>query len=148
MEPVMRIFLGDIIEIKTLVAVVLHETLVAVMHFKNKFKRARPWQIDPAIKPSIKFPLHPSYPSGHATQATAVAMALSRIAPDCKAELMQAAAMVGINREIAGVHYRSDTLEGERLAAQVMALIVPKARYKEIEDEARDALKGKSPCLR
>ena len=51
--------------------------LVPVMHFKKRFMRARPNQIEPRIEPLIEVPRHPSYPSGHATQNFLVAHLLS-----------------------------------------------------------------------
>ena len=42
--------------------------LMAAMHFKYKFNRARPVQLYPPLPP-CETPGHASYPSGHATQS-------------------------------------------------------------------------------
>jgi len=65
--------------------------------------------------PWIKVPLHPSYPSGHATQGMYTAEILSYYDPDNKDIYMKAGKLIGYNRELAGLHYRSDTIAGFKL---------------------------------
>ena len=94
---------------------------IVVMHYKNKFKRPRPSQLEPELRPIIEIPGHPAYPSGHSTQAHLVAKALSTVAgnPEIGQELFKIAGRIGKNREWAGVHYASDTDAGEQLARLV-----------------------------
>lgn len=93
------------------------------MHYKAKFNRARPRQYSPQIEQSIAPPGHPAYPSGHSTDAHTLALILSDIWPQRTTELLSIAQQVALNREIGGVHYRSDTAAGFLLAAQLVPLL-------------------------
>jgi hypothetical protein len=69
----------------------------------------------------IQTPGHGAYPSGHATEAFAVAHLLSMIAPpqtgvpmQC-AQLMRQASRVAVNRTVAGVHFPVDSAAGQFL---------------------------------
>ena len=88
----------------------------AAMHFKFKYKRPRPSQLDPRIFPLIVVPGHASYPSGHATEGTLLSLCLAEIVPAATLPLQSLALRVATNREVAGVHYPSDSRAGERLA--------------------------------
>ena len=93
--------------------------LIAAMHFKRRFNRARPNQVDPRIDPLILVPGHPAYPSGHSTQNFLIAHALSEVIGDAAhltARVFEIARGVAVNREWAGVHFSSDTTAGEKLA--------------------------------
>ncbi len=97
-------------------------TLIPVMHFKKKFARARPTQIEPRIAPLIEVPGHPAYPSGHSTQNFVIAHLLSEVIGDDAeliARVFAIARRVAENREWAGVHYASDTQAGEELAREI-----------------------------
>lgn len=96
--------------------------LVPVMHFKKKFARARPSQLELGIEPLIDVPQHPAYPSGHSTQNFLVAHVLSEVIGDDAeliARVFAIARRVAENREWAGVHYHSDTEAGEELAREI-----------------------------
>lgn len=96
--------------------------LVPVMHFKKKFARARPSQLEPSLEPLIDIPPHPSYPSGHSTQNFLVAHVLSEVIGDDAeliARVFAIARRVAENREWAGVHYHSDSEAGEELAREI-----------------------------
>jgi acid phosphatase (class A) len=97
--------------------------LMIAVHFKDKWNRARPQQVCPAIMPIIPGPAHPSYPSGHSTQSHLIANALSLVAPRVGPLLKKLAERIAKNREIAGVHFASDSAEGETLAAQAITLL-------------------------
>jgi hypothetical protein len=113
----------------------LAATLVA-MHFKVQFDRPRPHLICPALLPPIEVPGHASYPSGHATQAhlfAACAKAMLPTAPvDLRtpiSEVLDAlAARIARNREIAGLHYESDSKAGAHLAPQIFAILNDEAK--------------------
>ena len=85
---------------------------------KLHFDRVRPSFYDDRLQPSIELPPHPAYPSGHATQATTVALILGCVDPDNRDFYLSN--RVGWNRELAGVHYPSDTVAGERLAHHII----------------------------
>ena len=99
-----------------------------VMHFKKKFDRVRPRILEPQIEPTIDPPGHPAYPSGHATQAYGFALYMSHLYPHKKEELMRSAHRVATNRELAGVHYSSDTEAGHQLARQLLPIFIASSK--------------------
>lgn len=95
-----------------------------VLNQKALYNRQRPWQAAPGIHPMFT-PGHPSYPSGHSTTAHAVAWALGHVLArtryrDIAIALSDYASGVAQRREIAGVHYRSDTIAGMALARLIV----------------------------
>jgi hypothetical protein len=98
---------------------------VVVVHFKNRFMRARPSQLEPRLRPMLDVPGHPAYPSGHATQMFLVAKALATVvrSHELGEELSKIAARIAENREWAGLHYESDTEAGKRLAFAIFPLV-------------------------
>ena len=98
-----------------------------VMHFKNKYSRPRPAQLEPQLRPLVTAPGHPAYPSGHSTQMHLVALSLSEITakstvPTMRDQLLEIAGRVAENREWGGVHYASDSAAGIRLAQNMYPL--------------------------
>jgi len=91
-----------------------------VLREKRTHARARPTQVRPGLGSVIPVPAHPSYPSGHAAQIIALTEILGRVVPDCSPTYRRIAAGVAIRREIAGVHFPSDTLAGAQLADRVV----------------------------
>jgi hypothetical protein len=107
-------------------------TAMITMHYKAKINRARPVQVIPGLLPPIPHTGHPSYPSGHATQAYIFAKFLAHIIPTTThpglADVANAlAARVGRNREIAGLHWPSDTKAGVDLAGKIFAMLTDTA---------------------
>jgi membrane-associated phospholipid phosphatase len=108
-------------------------TFVA-MYFKGQYKRPRPSQLCPALLPPLQVPGHASFPSGHSTQAHLMALCMGEIFDGLPAaqkpqmqpmrdDLKVLADRIARNREIAGLHYPSDTAAGVVLANQVLALL-------------------------
>ncbi|MBC74652.1 MAG: hypothetical protein CME64_01425 [Halobacteriovoraceae bacterium] len=86
--------------------------------FKNKFNRVRPSFLSNQIKPIIPIPEHPAYPSAHSSKANFIAIVLSNFSP-CLSEVFKTdGKRIAKNREIAGVHYSSDSKAGAVLARQ------------------------------
>lgn len=73
-------------------------------------------------------PRHPAYPSGHSTYSAAASEVLSFFFPDYRRELDQLADNIGIARLWAGIHWRSDHVEGARLGRTVACLIIRQLR--------------------
>lgn len=88
---------------------------LVVLKLKERHNRKRPSLVMPEINPVVPVPWHASYPSGHATQSTLIAELLTRVAPKSAKPLQRLAIQVGRNREIAGLHYPSDTAAGMTL---------------------------------
>lgn len=102
-------------------------TFVA-MYFKALHNRPRPSHLCPALLPPIQVPGHASYPSGHSTQAHLFAECLKSMLPGEQQEsacvvLNALADRIARNREIAGVHYRSDSTAGARLAHDILQVL-------------------------
>jgi membrane-associated phospholipid phosphatase len=114
------------------------------MYYKALFNRPRPSTLSPALLPPIEVPGHASYPSGHATQAYLTALLLSEVMPaaanhalDVDGQVVGApgqpnravgplyriAERVARNREVLGLHYRSDTAAGRLLAESTFLLL-------------------------
>lgn len=105
--------------------------LFVVMHWKAHYKRPRATQLCPALLPPIPVPGHASYPSGHSTQAHLVALCMQDVLrglPVAQRNAMQPmgnglwvlAGRIARNREIAGMHYPSDTAAGVMLAERTL----------------------------
>jgi len=81
----------------------------------------RPSQADPAIKPLIGVPNHPSYPSNHSCISTAAGQVLAHFFPQERRALEASAAEAGLSRIYAGLHYRFDVEAGEEIGRKVAA---------------------------
>jgi hypothetical protein len=106
------------------------------MFYKNIFNRARASRFSPDLMPLIDPPGHASYPSGHATQARLIALCLEQVMPGAiipvaappppppplldpvteMSPLRMMASRIARNREVAGLHFPSDSLIGKKLA--------------------------------
>lgn len=104
---------------------------------KLRLLRPRPHQTDRRIHPAIAVPAHPAFPSGHGGESRLLAQLLANLVPT-KAEPLRAYAVaVGKRREIAGVHFPSDTAEGIRIADKVFQQLWSSARFRPVIDAAR-----------
>jgi PAP2 superfamily len=92
------------------------------MYFKNMYGRPRPSQLCPALLPPIEIPGHASFPSGHSTQAHLMALCMNDVFNGLPQQdtmvddLWTLADCIARNREIAGLHYPSDTDAGVAIA--------------------------------
>jgi membrane-associated phospholipid phosphatase len=99
-----------------------------ILDLKQLFGRPRPWTTCSGLEPMLappdwRHPGHPAYPSGHATVAWTFAYLVGDIKSAFVPLLHSAAERVSLNREIAGVHYRSDSLAGKDLARELVTII-------------------------
>ncbi|WP_082533038.1 phosphatase PAP2 family protein [Pelomonas sp. Root1237] len=106
-----------------------------IYYFKRVFSRGRPFMCCEDVEPMYPkgapfYPAHPAYPSGHSTQAHALAYFYARLFPQLTDKLLAAAADIALNREVAGLHYPSDSLAGKLLAGQVVDLLLQAANFK------------------
>jgi len=118
----------------------------AVLYYKGLRERPRPSQLLPALLPPIPVPGHASWPSGHATQAWLMALCIEYVltgkvpgmvitgtSPGTSAgtgnlgalssNLRTLALRIGRNREIAGLHYPSDSAGGRALADAIFPVL-------------------------
>lgn len=111
----------------SLLASVDRDVSYFLMDQKLHWQRPRPTQLDASLTSVVPVPKHSSYPSGHAAQAYAFALTLARIDP-AHAEQYKAFAMdIAHRREVAGVHYPSDSVAGRMVAEQVVAAMFENA---------------------
>ena len=87
---------------------------------KDVWKRPRPHLYSNLVKPVVPLSKSGSYPSGHATVGTLMAIVLSNMVPEKRAELMACGWEYANNRVIGGIHYRSD-IEAGRIAGSLIA---------------------------
>ena len=103
--------------------------ILTSMHFEAVFPpRPRPSQIWPALLPPIEVPGHPAFPSGHATQAMLMALTAEKVPKGTTRALAipllhTLAHRIARNREIAGLHYASDSRGGFELAGVAFAFL-------------------------
>ena len=100
-----------------------------IMKQKKIYNRVRPSYLDHTLKPAIDVPPHPAYPSGHATQAYLRAHVLGELDPAHHDDYLQAAKRIARNREVAGLHFPSDTKAGEILAGQLFKKLMDTADF-------------------
>lgn len=74
--------------------------------------------------PSPGTPRHPAYPSGHSTYGGAASELLSYFFPDYSEELDRLADNCGMARLWAGIHWRSDHVQGMRLGRCVARMVI------------------------
>ncbi len=92
-----------------------------ILERKKHFLRARPSQLNEDLITAIPNPAHAAYPSGHSSQAYMVALVLSEFDPENAEKYKQFAIDIAHRREIAGVHYPSDSVAGRQLAVDMLA---------------------------
>lgn len=93
---------------------------------KKHWDRPRPYAANPELQPCVSKPGNASYPSGHSTFGTVVAIVLANMIPEKQAQIYERAERYRLNREIGGVHYPSD-VEAGRLAGTVIAAFLLQA---------------------
>lgn len=117
---------------------------VVAMYWKLQYKRPRPVQYYPALMPPILTPPHPAYPSGHALEAMTIARVVEAIIPaltigigTAKGPADTLARRIGENREIAGLHFPSDTAAGFHLADLLAPYLLQMPAFAEIVTAAQ-----------
>ena len=125
-----------------LVARLLDTTDQAITPAKSFFKRPRPPIEDPAFTALAPLPKTRAYPSGHATFATAVAIVLSDLVPEKRAELMARATDFAESRLILGLHHPSDIGAGYSSGALVATKLLADPGFRADAAAARAELRA------
>jgi len=122
---------------KALLDAVYHDLGVVIFTTKQKFDRVRPSFLEPSLELLIPNPKHPAYPSGHSTCAHTFALVLGDLNPSLKDQMWKDAGGIAFRREIAGVHYASDSKAGQKLAIQLYSEFNKTTAYRELFRLAR-----------
>ena len=121
-----------------LINVILGLASVVAQRFKHSLCVRRPHEYSAQVQPIIQTPGHGSLPSGHATEAFAVAWLLLRLLsskpglnapPGFVQQLMAQAARIAINRTVAGLHFPVDSLAGQLLGLSIAEYFVARCRH-------------------
>jgi hypothetical protein len=113
-----------------LINIVLQFCVYVEMRFKHALACWRPVECNAQVQPMITTPGHGSFPSGHATQAFAVAHVLKsllKLKPAHAAiieQLDRQAARIATNRVVAGVHFPVDSMAGRMLGVALAEYFV------------------------
>lgn len=94
-----------------------------IMIAKRQYKRPRPYDANPEVKPCIDLESSSAFPSGHATIARFYAHLLSEYYPERKASFFKRANEAALNRVIGGVHHPSDIKAGMILGDVIYQLL-------------------------
>lgn len=147
-KHVALVFLADptinpmaIIAIQDLIPTVDGDVLYFVLREKAKYMRPRPSILEPELELVLDNPGHPAYPSGHATQFYFYAKILGDIDPDNAEQYMAFGKAVGRRREIAGVHYESDSKAGHALAEQLYTELMKVPKVQRQLEKAKEEFK-------
>ncbi|NML46300.1 phosphatase PAP2 family protein [Ramlibacter sp. G-1-2-2] len=118
LQPTRRKYTYELIELTLAFA------SMAAMRFKQAFNCPRPVAHTAKIQPMVPTPEHSTFPSGHATEAYAVAHVLGCLIPGTNgaaiwSQLNALAGRIATNRTVAGVHFPMDSMAGRVLGATV-----------------------------
>lgn len=108
-----------------------------ILREKRKFQRPRPTQLDEQLTTVLPIPKHASYPSGHSGQSFWGAYVLGKLDPAHKQKYYDYSYNIAQNREIAGVHYPSDSLAGQLMAPQLFEMFMEIPELKDLYRKAQ-----------
>jgi len=110
---------------------VVHETATrVVMLVKHAVASVRPDALSPQLQPVIPTPGHSALPSGHATQAFAIALVLAELIgaeETVRDLLLRQAHRIAVNRTVAGLHFPVDSIAGMVLGRAIARYVVARA---------------------
>lgn len=129
--------LAEKFQTQQLIQAVLPEFSALVLTQKEYYNRVRPSILDRTLTTTIDIPGHPAYPSGHAAQSMLIALILGSLDPANAEIYKDDAERIGHNREIAGVHYPSDSRAGRELASRYFDLLSAYEPFQEILEQAK-----------
>ena len=110
---------------------------------KEKFRRLRPYEVEPRIEPCIDHVRGDlSYPSGHANYAYVMAELLREMVPERGRELMARADEFARQRMVCGVHYASDIAAGHEGASWLVATLNGSAEFRKDANTAMAELRA------
>lgn len=100
-------------------------------YFKNKFARPRPFNVDSRVNPCTFKPSgNTSYPSSHASAASAAACILAEIYPHKAHEILNYGQHLGDLRVITGVHHPSDVQAAQNFALKLCQVLLEREDFR------------------
>lgn len=110
---------------------------------KHHFLRLRPYEVEARLKPCIDDVRGDlSYPSGHATYGYVIALVLTDLVPERRAQLLARAQEFARQRMVCGVHFPSD-LDAGRIGAEWLAQrLLASPEYQVASEPARRELRA------
>ena len=128
----------DLPLLRALAETVEDDTRPYVRAAKDKFRRLRPYEIEPRLKPcidNVRGDL--SYPSGHASYGYVTAYLLRELVPERTDQLMARADDFARQRMVCGVHFRSDIEAGRHGAQWLIFALDASPEFRADADAAR-----------
>lgn len=104
---------------------------------KKRYARARPYAIEPRVKPCVTLPTNDSYPSGHSYTGYMRASVLAEVFPEKRAEIFARAHYFAWGRIIGGVHFPTDLDGGRRVAEAGFAEIRKSPAFRAAVEKCR-----------
>jgi acid phosphatase (class A) len=110
---------------------------------KEKFRRLRPYEIEPRLEPCINNVRGDlSYPSGHANFGYVMAYLLREMVPERETQLIARADEFARQRMVCGVHFASDIEAGRKGALWLIAALNGKPAYRKDWNAAATELRS------
>lgn len=106
----------------------IYDATVVAWKAKNNYKRKRPSQVDPSLKPFLNSPSTFSYPCEHTVTAAAAATVLAYFYPEKADSILKLAKEAAQSRIYAGMQFPSDVTEGWKLGEKVAARVIEEAK--------------------
>ena len=103
---------------------------------KDFFRRPRPFTVNPALATG-KMEKSFSYPSGHSTEGTVLALVLADLFPDHKDAILAEGRSIGWHRVLIARHYPTDIHAGRMLAQAIVRELKASAAFRQDFAEAK-----------
>jgi len=105
-------------------------------HAKNFWKRPRPFTLNPSLA-SGKLEKSFSYPSGHSTEGTVLALVLAEVFPEKREDILAIGRNLGWHRVLIARHYPTDIYAGRVFAQAIVREMENNLAFHRDLEEAR-----------
>jgi hypothetical protein len=105
-----------------------HDSILAGWDAKFTYWAIRPFQLDKDVTTLFPTPSHPSYPAAHGFVSGAICRVLAYLFPNEAEYIEKKADEAAESRIWAGIHYRSDVVEGLKLGRSAADLVIARAK--------------------
>lgn len=139
---VLGVDLNAIPSVRALFDDVRNDRKIAIDRAKTHFKRKRPSEVDPNIKPCGEIrDMLSSYPSGHASWAYVSGNVLVAMIPQYANEILGRASSFAESRLICGMHFRGDIMAGQYAGTAIADRLLENPEFRASVDAATDDLR-------